>query len=278
MIATVQKVYEQIIKDLKKAEELMGNSGVEKNACYANVWAAKAMLSRVYLYMHDYANAESYATDVIDHSGKQLLNNTQYRTMNELVPESNSEAILAIRMLKDIDYSKSRSAAMYTIIDGDGWGEVYASQPLLEAFQKYPNDVRSVFIVPQYTEAKDKDGKLIEELYFISENFFYNNDKTPAEDPLHRHYYRFQPVKNTSSGYQIVTDEKKDFFEYDSPNVLERPDGSLYVRARQVYRENGEVVGRAEWKEYTVHIQNQMKKRNDYPQYFINKFLGDKAL
>ena len=249
----------------------MGNSGVEKNACYANVWAAKAMLSRVYLYMHDYANAESYATDVIDHSGKQLLNNTQYRTMNELVPESNPEAILAIRMLKDIDYSKSRSAAMYTIIDGDGWGEVYASQPLLEAFQKYPNDVRSVFIVPQYTEAKDKDGKLIEELYFISENFFYNNDKTPAEDPLHRHYYRFQQVKNTGSGYQIVTDEKKDFFEYDSPNVLERPDGSLYVRARQVYRENGEVVGRAEWKEYTVHIQNQMKKRNDYPQYFINK-------
>lgn len=269
--ATVQKVYEQIIKDLKKAEELMGNSGVEKNACYANVWAAKAMLSRVYLYMHDYANAESYATDVIDHSGKQLLNNTQYRTMNELVPESNPEAILAIRMLKDIDYSKSRSAAMYTIIDGDGWGEVYASQPLLEAFQKYPDDVRSVFIVPQYTEAKDKDGKLIEELYFISENFFYNNDKTPAEDPLHRHYYRFQQVKKTSSGYQIVTDEKKDFFEYDSPNVLERPDGSLYVRARQVYRENGEVVGRAEWKEYTVHIQKQMKKRNDYPQYFINK-------
>ena len=104
-----------------------------------------------------------------------------------------------------------------------------------------------------------------------TENFFYNNDKTPAEDPLHRHYYRFQQVKNTGSGYQIVTDEKKDFFEYDSPNVLERPDGSLYVRARQVYRENGEVVGRAEWKEYTVHIQNQMKKRNDYPQYFINK-------
>ena len=119
-------------------------------------------------------------------------------------------------------------------------GKKAITEPVLEAFQKYPNDVRSVFIVPQYTEAKDKDGKLIEELYFISENFFYNNDKTPAEDPLHRHYYRFQQVKNTSSGYQIVTDEKKDFFEYDSPNVLERPDGSLYVRARQVYRENGE--------------------------------------
>lgn len=265
--ATVKVVYEQIIKDLKKAEELMGNSGVEKNACYANVWVAKALLSRVYLYMHDYTNAEKYATDVINNSGKTLLTNVQYRTMNELVPESNPEAIFAIRMLKDIDYDTSRTASMYTIIDGDGWGEVYASQTLLDAFAKYPNDVRSTFIVPQY-----EDGTDSQEICFISENFFYNPDsKTPAEDPLHRNYYRFQPVEKEGNNYLIKAGDN-DLFEYQTPQVQTRPDGSFYVIARQVHRDNNSAVdGRAEWREYTVQIQNTMQKRNDYPKYFINK-------
>ena len=269
--ATVKQVYEQIIKDLKKAEELMGGSGIEKNACYANVWAAKALLSRVYLYMHDYTNAETYATDVIEHSGKMLLTNVQYKTMNELVPENNPEAIFAIRMLKDIDYETSLTGILYTIIDGAGYGEVYASQSLLDAFAKYPNDVRSTFIVPQYEGVSD-GATQSQEICFISENFFYNNDKTPAEDPLHRHYYRFQPVEKDGNNYMIKVDNKKDFFEYQSSQVQAHPDGNLYVVARQVHRnESGEVDGRAEWREYTVQIQNTMQKRNDYPKYFINK-------
>lgn len=269
--ATVKQVYKQIVEDLKKAEGLMEGSGIKKTACYANVWAAKALLSRVYLHMHDYANAETYATDVIEHSGKMLLTNIQYKTMNELVPESNPEAIFAIRMLKDIDYETSLTGILYTIIDGAGYGEVYASQPLLDAFAKYPNDVRSTFIVPQYESSLD-DATQSQEMCFISENFFYNNDKTPAEDPLHRHYYRFQPVEKDGNNYMIKVDNKKDLFEYQSSQVQAYPDGTLYVVARHVHRdENGEVDGRAEWREYAVQIQNTMEKRNDYPKYFINK-------
>lgn len=269
--ATVKQVYKQIVEDLKKAEGLMEGSGIKKTACYANVWAAKALLSRVYLHMHDYANAETYATDVIEHSGKMLLTNIQYKTMNELVPESNPEAIFAIRMLKDIDYETSLTGILYTIIDGAGYGEVYASQPLLDAFAKYPNDVRSTFIVPQYESSLD-DATQSQEMCFISENFFYNNDKTPAEDPLHRHYYRFQPVEKDGNNYMIKVDNKKDLFEYQSSQVQAYPDGTLYVVARHVHRdENGEIDGRAEWREYAVQIQNTMEKRNDYPKYFINK-------
>lgn len=121
--------------------------------------------------MHDYTNAETYATDVIEHSGKMLLTNVQYKTMNELVPESNPEAIFAIRMLKDIDYETSLTGILYTIIDGAGYGEVYASQSLLDAFAKYPNDVRSTFIVPQYEGVSD-GATQSQEICFISENFF----------------------------------------------------------------------------------------------------------
>lgn len=269
--ATVKQVYDQVVKDLKKAESLMESSKIEKNACYANKWAAKALLSRVYLHMHQYKEAEEYATDVIENSDKVLLTNNQYRTMNELVPEANPEAIFAIRMLKDLDYNKARSADMYTTIQGDGWGEVYASLPLINAFEKYPEDVRYVFIQPQYASV-DKDGKQTQEFFFISENYFYNNDKNPARDPLHRTYYRFQPVEKEGEAYVIKTNAEKDYFEYQTPTLLARPDGSYYVVARQVYRDtNGEVVGRAEWVEYNVQVQNTMLKRNDYPKYFISK-------
>lgn len=269
--ATVKQVYEQIVKDLKKAESLMGGSGIEKNTCYGNVWAAKAFLSRVYLYMHQYKEAEDYATDVIEHSGRTLLTNNQYRTMNELVPENNPEGIWAIRMLKDLDYDKSQTAVMYTVIQGQGWGEIYASLPLIEAFRKYPSDVRSTFIEPQYVSPLE-DGSMPQELYFISENHFYNNTSTPTEDPLHRTYFRFQPVKKVGADYVIQTDATKDFFEYRDPKVQVRPDGSYFVVARQVYRDNtSAITGRAEWKEYTVTIQDEMEKRNDYPKYYISK-------
>lgn len=269
--ATVKQVYTQIVKDLKKAEDLMESSKIEKNTCYGNVWAAKALLSRVYLHMHQYKEAEEYATDVITNSDKELLTTNQYRTMNELVPEANTEAIFAVRMLKDLDYDNSRSADMYTTIQGDGWGEVYASLTLINAFEKYPEDVRYIFIQPQYASV-GKDGKQPQELFFIGENYFSNNDEKPARDPLHRTYYRFQPVEKVGEEYVIKKDEAKDHFEFQSPKLLSRSDGSYYMVARQVYRNSkGEIVGRAEWVEYDVKVQNTMLKRNDYPKYFISK-------
>ena len=70
--ATVAQTYQQIISDLKKAEELMT---IDKGPAYASKGAAQAMLSRVYLYMsgtyenpnNDYANlAVEYADKVIN--------------------------------------------------------------------------------------------------------------------------------------------------------------------------------------------------------------------
>lgn len=269
--ATVKKAYEQIVKDLEKAEGLMENSGIEKNACYANVWATKALLSRVHLYMHQYKEAEAYATEVIEHSGKNLLTSHEYLTMNELVPENNPEALFAIRMLKDLDTDEANLSILYTVIQEEGYGEVYASLPLRQMFDKYPTDVRATYIVPQYVPA-DIDKNPIYELFFIGENYFNNNNATPARDPLHRQYYRFQTVKKTGDDYAIVVTPKDDSFEFESPTVLKRADGSYWVKARQVYKEKtGEVAGKAEWVEYAVQIQKKMEKRNDYPKYYINK-------
>lgn len=82
--------------------------------------------------------------------------------MNELVPESNPEAMFAIRMIKD-DLNTlgaySVIGSQYAVIDGQGYGEVYASLPLIQALKRYPSDIRMSFISPQYEDPdEEKDN------------------------------------------------------------------------------------------------------------------------
>lgn len=276
--ATVKKVYEQVVLDLKKAEALMQNSGVEKDACYANTWATKALLSRVYLYMHKYAEAEAYATDVIEHSNRELLTTGQYPTMNELIPENNPEAIFAIRMVKDIDFNKFGAydfiGSQYAVIQGQGYGEVYASLPLWQTFQKYPNDIRSSFIIPQY-EDLDKNGNQLYEICFLGENYFYDvkdADPKPKRDPLKRQYFRYQAAAPAADGsYTVVVNDKSDSFEFEESTIQVGSNGKAMVKARQLYRSKAGEVYRAEWVECEVKVGKKMKKRNDYPRFYITK-------
>lgn len=71
--ATIEEVKNQVIADLKAAENLM--TGIESNNGRATYWAVKALLARVYFEYKDYQNAENYANDVIQNGrvdGKKL--------------------------------------------------------------------------------------------------------------------------------------------------------------------------------------------------------------
>lgn len=70
--ASVGQVYNQIIADFKKAEELLPESWGASEIARANSWAAKAYLGQVYLYMEDYTNAKLYFEEVIN-SGRYNL-------------------------------------------------------------------------------------------------------------------------------------------------------------------------------------------------------------
>jgi hypothetical protein len=67
--STVKAAYESIIADLKKAEGLLGD---EVATGFANKWAAKAFLARVYFQQNDFANAFTYADQVIKSNKFQL--------------------------------------------------------------------------------------------------------------------------------------------------------------------------------------------------------------
>jgi len=74
-IGTVQEVWDQIISDFTKAQELLperyiaGKMYVSYQAGRANKFAAAAMLSRSYFAMGNYIKAKEFASQVIDQNG-----------------------------------------------------------------------------------------------------------------------------------------------------------------------------------------------------------------
>src|ERR1044072_2697394 len=89
--ASVEDVYQQIITDLKDAQN--GLPEFAENA-RATKYAAEAFLARVYLNMNDYANAATMANDVIN-SGNFSLTSTYNQAFNN--PSNSPEDIFGIQ-------------------------------------------------------------------------------------------------------------------------------------------------------------------------------------
>lgn len=96
--APIADVYAQITADLVAAEAALPNS---TNASFANKAAAQAMLSRVFLYMKDYAKAKEWADKCITLAGSRLApantyvaqwrNATHQETLFQFTLASNAE-------------------------------------------------------------------------------------------------------------------------------------------------------------------------------------------
>ncbi|SCC56467.1 SusD family protein [Chitinophaga costaii] len=63
------KVYQQIILDLKSAQDSLPDSYSSGTYIRATRWAATALLARIYLYDQQWAAAEAQATDVLENAG-----------------------------------------------------------------------------------------------------------------------------------------------------------------------------------------------------------------
>ncbi|NOW98689.1 RagB/SusD family nutrient uptake outer membrane protein [Mucilaginibacter sp. SG564] len=162
--SSVKDVYSAVLADLLKAADLMT---VANQNVYASKEVAYALLSRVYLYMNDNANAIKYANLVINSGRYGLLQGGDYQNYFSGVPENNKETIFCIKYTKTQDQGFSAIGSMYYSGQGPdgtsslttpggqgntGWGEVYASKTYVEDLDKYPNDLRHSFIAP-YTIA-----------------------------------------------------------------------------------------------------------------------------
>lgn len=170
--STVKDCYEQVIRDLRRAEKLLTK---ENTAAYATKEAAQAMLSRVYLYMSGtyespnviYADsAIYYANEVIKSERFKLLSRDNFMIYNQYAPDdkAQTETIFAIKRVKS-EFSGSDYyygiGGMYANILGQGWGEMYATSKYMDLLKKagYKKDARWAFIDPQYEMGKDGNTK-----------------------------------------------------------------------------------------------------------------------
>lgn len=175
--ATVAQTYEQVISDLRKAEELMT---VDKGPAYASKGAALAMLSRVYLYMsgtyenpnNEYARlAVEYADKVINSGDYSLVSRDDLMKYPTIVPENNPEAIFVVKRV-ETEFSGFDHyygiGGMYANIGGMGWGEMYASAKYIDLLNEtgrndwreesyYLSDARAAYIEPTYETTLAKD-------------------------------------------------------------------------------------------------------------------------
>lgn len=148
----VKDVYALVISDLLKSIKLMNST---KNNNFASKEVAIALLSRVYLYMGDYKNAFDYADQIIKSGRYSLLPSAGYSKYFTSVPEGNPETIFAIRHVLKDDRLDDAIGSMYWG-GAIGYGEMYASQSYRDLVNKFPEDLRNSFVVPQYE--KNADG------------------------------------------------------------------------------------------------------------------------
>ncbi len=87
------EVYQQIITDLKDAQNLLSDEYVTMERVRPNRLAATALLARVYLYTKDWENAELQATSIINNSSVYLLEND----LNNVFLASSMEAIWQLK-------------------------------------------------------------------------------------------------------------------------------------------------------------------------------------
>lgn len=154
--ATIEECYQQVVADLKKASELMKPGSKRGNGGYANYYTALGLLSRVYLYMGQWDNViatvktmgitdAGSADGYLDHDFANYFINSR----------ESKETLFCVAHTALEDRNTGGIGSMY-MTDGIGWGEIYPSDPLLNLYERYPNDIRYTAFIHQQVYNADK--------------------------------------------------------------------------------------------------------------------------
>ncbi len=139
---SVEEVFENIIADLLKAEELMDPSyeraGVADVKATVTLPAIQALLSRVYLYNQNWQGAADYATKVIENKNFKLWTAEEYPKVwgKEI---GGSEVIFEVYGAQTNDYDAYWEGPSH-MTNPRGYGDVAASKALTSIFEE--GDIR----------------------------------------------------------------------------------------------------------------------------------------
>jgi len=140
-------VYALVIKDLTDA---IGSghlatarpTAAGTPAAYFNVWAAKALLCRVYLYKGDNQNALATAQDIITNSPYTLWPAADYHGV--WARQGTAEVMFEIVNFDNTDYG-DREGIGY-LMSEDGYADMHVTQAFSDLLNEDPDDIRHLIL------------------------------------------------------------------------------------------------------------------------------------
>lgn len=186
--ASVKDCYTQVINDLNTAIAKISKASNSRAPIYATQGAAQALLSRVYLYNRDYANAAKLATDALASGVGRFLSNTAY--IGGFRSPSNPESMLELvyTVPENIGVNTSLQTTYTTLFElGNrvrtaGFGDLVPSATLLAAMESEKNGAAILDIRRQLYElgTAGRGTAAIECTKFLGKNGTANLDNIPV--------------------------------------------------------------------------------------------------
>ena len=155
--ASVGDVYDQIEQDLILAIQLMDGGKRRGDNGYADVNSARALLARVYLHEERWDDCIRVCDELL--AGGYHLD-PDYEHLFQFSRQSEEVLWCIANAQTADDYAGGKQVGQMHYSQGEngiagapgqqGWGEIYYSQPLLDLFWRYPQDLRLATMCEKY--------------------------------------------------------------------------------------------------------------------------------
>lgn len=263
--ATVGEVYAQIESDLKDAMKFMKDGTRRGNHGYADYNSARGLLTRLYLYMGRNDECVALCNEMLGNTPAAYLDpNIDTYFANALTSD---ETLWCIgRHFNDGSYAGSvkgqLSSMYYKPIEGDrgdggdGWCEIYWSEPLIDLIMIHPEDKRTAYFVPY---GRTNDGKKFVSWPEVTDDYFRNYlvkldvawDDNAASNSFDYNGKTYTVKKKQGNGYPIYYIE------------------GMYTEAED---QDGVEEGTRCWVRDNVAKLTGMRKSTNYVMYGMTKF------
>ena len=249
--STVGECYDQVEADLKKAAELMKGGSRRGNNGYASYEAAIGILSRVYLYEERWQDCIDVVDEVLAGADPASKLDPDYENLfwNS---KTSKEVLWCVAMIpSDWTDQKGSMGSMFYSYSSEtgttagpgagGWGEIYYSQPLIDLFNRYPQDLRYRTMAEPYQHNADR--KMV-----------------------------YWPIADASTDYRSMWSDTAPTRSADGAYVCKGPDGGSYTVKTRIVNTYPETYITYGGEDIKVSVSDQCYLNRTFPTIYMKKF------